>query len=157
LFATQHCARCHELPGGGTPVASSMPELNWAPPSLADAGARFQTNWLTHWLLDPHSVRNHVTMPRLLDERDPQRPQKAADAAAYRATLLPVEPVAAPPKGDALAGAWLYEDLGCINCHRLTAPGNKDTFDRTTLYFVNAKYRPGMLEAFLQQPHRYYP
>jgi cytochrome c2 len=60
-------------------------------------------------------------------------------------------------KGITGVGARLYEDLGCVSCHRLTPPDAKDPFGRRTLYHVNAKYRPGVLEAYLLKPHAHHP
>ena len=53
-------------------------------------------------------------------------------------------------------GLNLYEDLGCLGCHHLEAPDHEDPYQRTTLYYVGAKYRAGSLIQFLRQPHEFY-
>jgi mono/diheme cytochrome c family protein len=157
LFATLNCARCHGLPAGVHPGAAVMPELNWGPPDLAGAGSRLNPEFVARWILDPLEIDGQATMPRLLKEKDVARRQKAADLAAYLAS--PRDTPAEKPaneKGVIGLGARLYEDLGCISCHRLTPPDAKDPFRRRTLYHVNAKYRPGMLAAFLLKPHAHH-
>jgi hypothetical protein len=158
LFAQGHCARCHGLPAGLEPGKVEMPEMLWSPPSLAAAGKRWQTEWIAQWLLGPRQVHDHATMPDLLPRGDPARRQKAADLAAYLTTLE--APATATPgnvkPGDATAGARLFDDLGCRNCHRFTPPEGKDAATRMTLAFVGAKYRPGQLEAYLRKPQAHH-
>ena len=50
----------------------------------------------------------------------------------------------------------LYEDLGCIQCHRFTPPADADEFGRTSLFFTGDKFQPGGLEAYLARPHAGY-
>ena len=54
------------------------------------------------------------------------------------------------------AGLILYEDLGCIACHHFESPDFHDPYTRTSLKFVNAKYQPAGLVAYLRAPHEDY-
>ncbi|HEX4146379.1 MAG TPA: ThuA domain-containing protein [Pirellulales bacterium] len=154
LFAARRCANCHALPAKTT--ADSMPELSSDAPRLTDAGSRLRPAWIEAWLLDPSSVCDCATMPRLLHDRPRlSGQQQAAHIAAYLATLgKPASGSEAAPSDELLAaGEALYDDLGCVQCHRFTAPGDKDEFDRTSLFFVDDKFQPGALEAYLAHPH----
>jgi mono/diheme cytochrome c family protein len=156
-FAAQNCARCHGLPAEVSAGPSAMPELGWGPPDLAGVGDRLHSEFVARWVLDPQGFDGHANMPRLLEEGDAGRRQKAADLAAYLATLHG-KPADRPAneKGVIGLGARLYEDLGCISCHRLTPPDAIDPFGRRTLYHVNAKYLRGMLAAYLHRPHAHH-
>jgi mono/diheme cytochrome c family protein len=157
LFATKQCFRCHGLPTGVVAGANAIPELSWGPPNLTGIGSRLNADWLARWILDPQGMDGHAAMPRMLDLQDPGRRQKAADLAAYLATLRNAT-VRKPgvDKGVTGIGARLYGDFGCIACHRLTPVDSKDPFGRRTLYNVNAKYRPGILESYLLKPHAHH-
>ena len=147
LFATHQCHRCH-LPEAILRAEGTMPELVGDPPSLVDAGGRFLGPWLYHWMLDRARLRNEVSMPRVLGpaEDDAAR-QLAADLTVFL-SLQGAEPSEAPPvnRGDdsqlVAEGEILYENLGCIACHRFTEPSADDDFQRVSLYYVHEKYRP---------------
>ncbi len=157
LFAAHRCAKCHATPGNLT--AGSMPELASDAPSLTGIGSRLRSEWIQSWLLDPKSIGEGATMPRLLHDR-PGLPirQQAADVAAYLATLGRPAAETTPKSGDErlAEGEALYEDLGCIQCHRFTSPGDADPFGRTSLSFVGEKFQPGALQAYLAHPHAHY-
>jgi len=157
LFASLRCASCHGLPEGVSAGAGAMPELSTTGPDLGGAGGRLQPEWVMQWLLDPRGVQNHATMPKLFDSRDDASRQKAADLAAYVASLKPAREDKQPETaGKAATGRLLFEDLNCLVCHKLTAPGAKDEHERTSLHFVGAKFRAGELEAFLRKPHSHH-
>ncbi len=154
LFANRHCGHCH----GGT--KSEMPELRvaWddAMPRLDDVGYRFQQDWLAAWIVNPRSVRQDASMPRMLT--GPDAPKHAADIAAYLVSLKKYaepKPLGKNPK--ASDGAALFAKLGCVSCHRLDDPQAKDELDRLSLYHVAAKFAPHALAHFLKQPHHRYP
>jgi sugar phosphate isomerase/epimerase/cytochrome c551/c552 len=167
LAGERRCEACHAMPG-------ERPRTLPTGPSLADAGSRLEPRWMYHWLLDPAAIRPHAHMPRLFAADQPADRQAAADIAAYLATLTPREGAAsredearAEPRGSAGAsppqtspsqpiGASLFEDLGCIACHRLTPPAEDDAYDRLPVAYAAAKFRPGKLAAFLREPQEHY-
>ena len=171
LFAERHCIACHTLPDGVVEqIAKSpqaMPELSAAAPSLIAAGQRFDASWLRQWMFDPASLRNRTTMPQTLAHLDAKaQSQHAADIAAFLLAQKDdaFKPLAADA-GDGRAsgsdelvaqGAALFEDRGCIACHRFTPPGDADEFNRVSLHYVGQKYQAGALAAFLSDSHRYY-
>lgn len=156
LFAVHRCASCHATELGNAHASFVMPTLGAAAPSLQAAGSRLQENWIKAWLLQPDAMRDDTRMPKLFDAEQPESRQLAADIAAYLASLQAVSSTTKHPKGDAEAGEILYEDLGCIQCHRFTPPGEPDDFDRLSLRFVGSKFRNGRLASFLQAPTEHY-
>ena len=122
-------------------------------------GSRLRPAWIQSWLLAPESLCDAATMPRVLHDRPGLTSrQQAADIAAYLATLGEPAASTAPTPGDErlAEGEALYEDLGCIQCHRFTPPAEADPFGRTSLLFVGDKFQPGALQAYLARPHADY-
>ena len=82
----------------------------------------------------------------------------AVDLAAYLAARSPRKSESgAAASGTAERGEALFEDRGCIGCHRFTAPHEQDEWDRLSLSFVAAKFRAGGLAQFLANPQQHYP
>lgn len=161
-FASRRCVACHgDLSAAAAGIARqwAMPELAADGPSLAGIGSRRQTTWLVQWLLEPQALRANVQMPQLFDNAHAGDRQSAADVAAYLATLVePREPVAEPPDDSAIeAGLTLYEDLGCLGCHRWTPLAEPDPLDRISLHLVSARFSGGALAEFLASPQRHNP
>jgi mono/diheme cytochrome c family protein len=151
LFADHHCARCHRTDVGSQP----MVELSLTPPDLADAGVRFSAAWLSRWLLSPQELRPEAHMPAVLGEGK-NAAQAAADITAFlRGQHASATSDAAPATAAKSAtndGASLFESLGCIACHHFEPPHQQDEFNRLSLHFVDAKYPPTALAAFLKNP-----
>jgi mono/diheme cytochrome c family protein len=171
LFAERRCTQCHEISQVAVDHIKSsprpMPELASDAPSLIAAGQRFEASWLRQWTVDPASLRNRTTMPRVLAHLDAKtQTQQAADIAAFLGEQRDEEfkPLA-PDAGDGRAsdsdelckqGEELFEDRGCIACHRFTPPSESDEFHRVSLHFAGQKYQPGALAAFLKDSQHYY-
>ncbi|HTU27157.1 MAG TPA: ThuA domain-containing protein, partial [Pirellulales bacterium] len=157
LFAERRCTNCHTPPAPWTAAkAEAMPELGQDAPRLLDVGSRLRPEWMAAWLVDPTSVCDGATMPRLLHDRPGQSiGRQAADIAAYLATLgtPPAASDPAPSEERLAAGEALYEDLGCIQCHRFTPPAERDEFGRTSLALATEKFQPGALARYLRVPH----
>ena len=100
-FAQLRCLNCHGDPQLQSPAnAEGMPELGADAPTLTDAGARLNAEWIERWVSDPKSLRPDSHMPRVL--KNGADPQPARDVAAYLASLG--SPPATPPQGDSQAG-----------------------------------------------------
>ncbi|HEY1784870.1 MAG TPA: c-type cytochrome, partial [Pirellulales bacterium] len=160
-FVARRCSNCHALPDKTTDDA--MPELAADAPRLSEVGKRLRPAWVAVWLLNPQSISDGATMPRVLHDRPGiTSHEQAADIAAYLATFgksageSGAGSASAPSYELLSAGEGLYDDLGCVQCHRFTAPAEKDEFGRTSLYFVADKFQPGGLEAYLAHPHADY-
>jgi mono/diheme cytochrome c family protein len=155
LFATHGCAHCHKLPGALTSEQCAMPEMRQQAPALDGIGSRLTPEFLARWIADPRALRPEAMMPKVFD--GPQAAEQAADVAAYLATLTAAKKPQASEAGDADKGGKLFLTLGCITCHRLEAPSDKDDYNRLSLHYAAAKFRGGALEAFLRRPQEHYP
>lgn len=162
LFASHQCHRCH-LPETVSNANGSMPELAFNPPKLIDAAKRFRRPWLFHWMQSPRSIRHDASMPQVLPADRYDAEEIALDIVAFlseseRPATNDRSQSAPPPADRELLerGEVIYEDLGCIACHRFTEPSDVDETDRVSLYYADAKYRTGALVDFLQAPHAYH-
>jgi mono/diheme cytochrome c family protein len=153
VFANLHCASCHPLPGKFALKDCAMPEMQSTAPRLDEVGNRFQYAWLVGWILNPRATRPEATMPRLLAGADAQK--QAADIASY---LMSPKDQDRPLLlgGKEAEGEALFKKLGCITCHRLNDPQEKDELARLSLHFVGAKFQTNALALFLKEPHQRY-
>jgi len=195
LLADLRCVKCHTTPHNpgalrdlaraagekpspslnDVPPTSSvvMPELKKDAPNLTEAGARLNKDWLTVWINNPHALRPEPHMPRVFvpasGDKDAIDP-RAADVAAYVATLMGDQPAAAapaPPADDATIarGGQLFTSLNCIACHEPPAgatenappvEGESPPPARVPLKYVKAKFKPTALTQFLLNPAAHY-
>lgn len=153
------CFRCHDRQLG----VDALPELvNEAPP-LHEVASRLHPDWLQAWLTDPQSLRPGTAMPACFRPADPQSGQDIADVTAYLLSMKRVGAIqgASPrhlelPADARDRGRDLYEDLGCLACHRLNAPTVSDPWSRLSLAHVAAKFVPEALVDYLRVPHRHH-
>ncbi|MEZ0266209.1 MAG: hypothetical protein ACAI43_15875 [Phycisphaerae bacterium] len=159
-LATLRCTACHTVPAFAPAPGSAgpMPEMASDAPDLSQAGGRLKADWMAAWIADPHKLRPDATMPRALHGE--QAPAQAADVAAYLGTLGKPEATPAKPADDEAMtqGGQLFAGLGCIGCH--TKPDAENPIDaqrnRVPLAYVNAKFQPGVLRAWLLDPQKHY-
>jgi len=161
LVGEHRCLKCHTTGADPLALAGHMPELDADAPDLSRAGERLTAAWMARWILDPAALRTHVTMPAILTSLDSAAAaQQAVDMAVFLATLRsPGELSQSPEPADAALGeqgAALFETLGCVACHLVRPPEEDDLYDRTKLYSVDGKFRPGALAQFLLRPHAEY-
>jgi mono/diheme cytochrome c family protein len=153
LFAQLNCAACHAdaaLPAKG----AGMPELGQNAPLLAELGTKYKAPFLADWIHDPHAVRPHTLMPKVLTGADAQ--QQAADLAAM------LTQGAVPPKAEvdlklAPQGGALFANLGCVACHQRPDAEGKDAHDRIPMGHINDKWHAAALVEFLKDPAKAYP
>ncbi|MEI6248160.1 MAG: cytochrome c [Verrucomicrobiota bacterium] len=158
LFAQLNCAACHadatKVPAKGT----GMPELGQLAPLLSGFGAKYNPNFLTEWIADPHSIRPGTHMPKIFT--GPDAGQKAADLAA--ALTQGEEPKAGtkPKAEDGLAGGALFANLGCIGCHQRpdAEVAGSPSLGRIPLAHLSDKYqlRVEALATYLKDPSANY-
>jgi type 1 glutamine amidotransferase/mono/diheme cytochrome c family protein len=143
LYQERGCARCHD---GGERAASIGPD--WS-----EIGSRLDKNWITHWLLDPKSIRPQTAMPQFFNPASEIDRQSAADIAEYLGSLTTTSgDTQVHDPGNAEEGLALYEDLGCLACHHREEIGADDTERRIPLRGIARKFRPGKLAEFLAEP-----
>ena len=126
-------------------------------PLLDDAGSWLEPRWIYQWLLDPAATRPQAHMPRLFSAELPADRQEAADIAAYLTHVKGSGSTPVPQGESSPPGAALFEDLGCIACHRLTPAAEHDPYDRLPLVHIAGKFRPDRLAVFLEKPSARYP
>ncbi len=108
------CQDCHTLLGIGG---------YWAPELTKEAERRDAT-YLTSWLKDPQAVKPGTTMPN-------QRlsGQQVSDVIAFLQWVDKIDTNKWPPtpkaggSGGTPQGALLFQQLGCIGCHRINGQG----------------------------------
>ncbi len=169
LFANHQCFRCHRVSDEVLQAKRAMPELHAEAPDLTGVGSRLRGEWIAQWVLNPSQMRADARMPRLFPQSltDEHR-QQAADLAAYLSVATLAKSVgesspvprsvergydASPARQQSLR---LWEDLGCIGCHRLQPMKDDLTDSRTSLLFARDKFLPGELASFLRQPQRHH-
>lgn len=148
LLAEFRCTKCHAAPELAN-AKNAMPELAMDAPSLADAGARFNRDWLAAWISNPKALRPDAHMPRLFAADADPRP---GHIAAFLTSLG--KPFAAAPQADANRGGRIFANLDCIACHT-TAPST-ETHGRVPLSSIAAKYTPAALRQYLLNPQLHY-
>lgn len=162
LLAEFRCTKCHAAPGQVASAPTAMPELAMDAPSLADAGARLNRDWIAAWMHNPRALRPTAHMPRLFgDQPDDTR---AADVAAYLATLGAspgaTAPATTPAPEQVQAGGRLFAALNCVGCHvppgAEVRPSEQVQPPRVPLGYVAAKFKPAALKRFLLDPHAHY-
>ncbi|MCE2684453.1 MAG: c-type cytochrome [Verrucomicrobiae bacterium] len=116
LFAQLNCAACHadaaKIPAKG----QGMPELGQLAPLLSGFSTKYNPDFLTEWIADPHAIRPGTHMPKVFT--GPDAAQKAADIAAALTQGEAPKPGAKPKAEDGLVGGALFANLGCIGCHQ---------------------------------------
>ena len=165
LFSQRHCARCHSLSEEVLRSRTVMPELLVEAPDLIGAGSRLTETWMYQWMLNPQLLRRTARMPHLFSPNPTEEErQQAADVVEYLSSLkLPPAPrppftLAPPfPARDLALGNVLWDDLGCIGCHRRAFDRDDQPTDgRSSLIFAYDKFVPGALTNYLREPHRHF-
>lgn len=155
LFATRHCAKCHDAGAAVAADGTGMPELLATAPSLLEAGARFQPAWMAAWVENPRALRPDATMPHM-----PLTKAQAADVAAFLATTGKPTKITEQPVDDVLLGkgAALFGNLGCIGCHTTPDATEPDKeHGRIGLGQVSGKFHRAALLDFLKMPGMHNP
>lgn len=160
LFASHQCSRCHRVSDEILQSKRAMPELHADAPDLTGVGSRLRGDWLARWVLNPSQIRSDARMPRLFPSvpTDEHR-QQASDLAVYLTSLTKTREPADPnaeARREPRPPNLLWEDLGCIGCHRLKPTIDEPPDGRTSLHFVRDKFLPGELTGFLRQPQRHF-
>lgn len=157
LFAQYRCSTCHDGTGVVPPRGEGMPELGQTAPIFGEFGAKFNENFLAHWINNPNDIRAHSLMPRVFADGDPKViDQRAADLAAYLASLGQKDETAPAAENAPLGGA-LFANFGCIACHTTPDFEGDDEHGRVSLGHVKAKWQPKALREFLKDPAKEYP
>lgn len=173
LLAELNCVACHQA-GPGFPGSSPLRPA----PDLAGAAARLKSAHLEAWIENPARTKPGTVMPGLLEGLPPaERAAAATDLGHFVLSLgaAPAATSAVPSAASlpALQGRVLYHQVGCVACHApfepaaAVFPGSRGapTDPDAVRYALSvlqgnsqplpdlaAKYRPGALAVFLENP-----
>jgi len=153
LYSELRCGLCHNIPASGLNI----------PPSLANAGDKFQTSWIEVYLKAPYrrrwastGVRPTLRMPNFLLNEDEARALAAHLSAQHdstRSKKLSFE----FQKNDSTRvaeGKEIYQEYACYGCHKIAGNGGEMGPD---LSGVGSRLRPEYLAAFLRNPQAFIP
>jgi len=151
LYLDRLCARCHTGPAA---LAAPL-ETRELASSLASRRLQVRREWMVGLFRGEQAENEaHRRMPKLFD---PENPVDQFEANYMVVSLqLPTFQRDETKKGpDALGsaerGRTLYEDLGCLACHRSGEGEEGDT--RRSLANLGRKFHPAGLILYLQKPH----
>lgn len=134
VLAAAQCVRCHAPRGGNT--SELAPELRFAPPDLADAGQRFQRDWLERWISAPQRRCPTVAPERAADIASYLASQKGKSASPMAIPSDPASVAAGSERAQTLhLGPWLealardrrHTDAGLVALLREPARHDRDT------------------------------
>ena len=154
LFASHNCISCH-LPSEQLLSRKIMPELLWKAPSLDGIGNRVKPEWLSKWVENPALIRPDATMPAVIHGDLP-----AGTTNHISAYLLSLSDSSGTMnrmiRGDPVRGSLIFKALGCIGCHSNPGEKTNDQFQRVSLDYAHAKWKPEALKDFILNPVRYH-
>lgn len=153
LYKALRCGLCHEVSASGINI----------PPSLANAGDKFQTTWIEAYLKAPHrrrwestGVRPILRMPNFLLSDEETR-ALAAFLSTQRDTTRIKKPSFELRVNDSAIvaeGKQIFQEYACYGCHKIAGEGGEVGPD---LNGAGSRLRPSYLAAFLQNPQAFIP
>lgn len=153
LYADLRCDVCHNTTASGINI----------PPSLANAGDKFQTPWLEAYLQSPSrrrwvsaGVRPNLRMPNFLLSSDETRALSAFLSTKTDSThttelsfVLPLDDSAHVSEGKEI-----FQEYACYGCHKIAGTGGEVG---PGLDGAGRRLRREYLAAFLQNPQAFIP
>ncbi|MCI0693925.1 cytochrome c [candidate division KSB1 bacterium] len=153
LYMELRCGLCHNVPATGVNI----------PPSLANAGDKFQTAWMEAYLKAPYrrrwasmGARPTLRMPNFLLSDDETR-ALAAFLATQRDSTRSKKLSFEFQKNDSTRvaeGKEIYQEYACYGCHKIAGNGGEMGPD---LGEIGSRLQPEYLAAFLQNPQAFIP
>ncbi|NUM77687.1 c-type cytochrome [candidate division KSB1 bacterium] len=153
LYQALRCGLCHEVSAGG---------LN-TPPSLANAGDKFQTTWIEAYLKAPHrrrwestGVRPILRMPNFLLSDEEVRALAAFLSTQRDTTRIKQLSFDLRVNDSAIVaeGKQIFQEYACYGCHKIAGEGGEVGPD---LNGVGSRLQPPYLAAFLRNPQAFIP
>ncbi|OGH56621.1 MAG: hypothetical protein A3G34_09480 [Candidatus Lindowbacteria bacterium RIFCSPLOWO2_12_FULL_62_27] len=159
LFEDYGCYGCHKTAG--------FTELRKPGPPLTHLQEKVSADWVKKWLKNPKRYRPTTRMPRFFDLSNTSSAEDVrrsdAEIAAITAFLYdrarPHTKFDAPPgAGDAKRGKELFETVGCLGCHSMTASNRSANDFGPDLGALGSKiWDRAWLFTWLRDPRRYFP
>jgi cytochrome c2 len=153
LYAELRCGLCHKVSASGINI----------PPSLANAGDKFQALWIEAYLKAPYrrrwtstGVRPILRMPNFLLSNEEAR-ALAAFLATQRDSTRIKKLSFELHENDSTSvaeGKQIFKEYACYGCHKIAGEGGEVGPD---LNGVGRRLRPEYLAAFLKNPQTFIP
>ncbi|NUM75529.1 c-type cytochrome [candidate division KSB1 bacterium] len=153
LYTALRCGLCHEISASGINI----------PPSLTNAGDKFQTAWLEGYLKAPHhrrfesaGVRPTLRMPNFLLSNEEARALAAYLSAQHDSIRITKYEFEFRKNDSTIVaeGRQIYKEYACFGCHKIGTDGGEVGPD---LNGVGTRLRPEYLAAFLRNPQAFIP
>lgn len=153
LYSELRCGFCHNVSAAGVNI----------PPSLANAGDKFQTSWIETYLKAPYrrrwasmGTRPTLRMPNFLLSENEAR-ALAAYLSAQHGSTRSKELSFEFQKTDSTRvaeGKEIYQEYACYGCHKIAGKGGEMGPD---LSEAGSRLQPEYIAAFLQNPQAFIP
>jgi cytochrome c2 len=150
LYKALRCGFCHEVSASGINV----------PPSVANAGDKFQTAWIETYLKAPYrrrwesaGVRPILRMPNFLLNNEEARTLAAFISLQLDTTRIKQSSFELDSTLVA-EGKQIFQEYACYGCHKIAGEGGEVGPD---LSGVGSRLRPEYLAAFLRNPQAFIP
>jgi len=153
LYTELHCGLCHNVAATGLNI----------PPSLANAGDKFQIAWLETYLKAPYrrrwesaGVRPTLRMPNFLLSDEEARALAAHLSAKHDSTRSKKFPLEFQKTDSTRVaeGKEIFREYACYGCHKIAGSGGEIGPD---LNGVGSRLCPAYLSAFLRNPQAFIP
>ena len=153
LYIELRCGLCHGVSANGINI----------PPSLANAGDKFQATWIEAYLKAPYrrrwesaGARPALRMPNFLLSENEVRALAAYLSTQHdstRSKKLSFE-LQKNDSARVAEGKEIYQEYACYGCHKIAGNGGEVGPD---LSEVGSRLRAEYLAAFLQSPQAFIP
>jgi len=158
LIERYGCYGCHKIKG--------WEGLRKVGPDLRTVATKTDEEWIYRWISEPRSFRP-TRMPQIwgvrIDETPDQLQRNVAEMNAVVGYLMShseSERQPAPPPGDLRRGRELFENVGCLGCHRVGddmrgvdgIPAASYRWHGPNLDGTGTKLDPGWVYAWIQNP-----
>jgi mono/diheme cytochrome c family protein len=158
------CFGCHKIKG--------WEGLRKVAPDLTKIASKTNEEWIYRWIKEPRGFRP-TRMPQIWDVRTPDQEPAAMKArndteanavVAYVVAKSGRETYPAPPSGDPATGRKVFEDVGCMACHRI-GDDKRGLLEIDAASFrthgpnldgTGSKVSPGWLYAWVRDPKSYW-
>ncbi len=153
LYSELRCGFCHNVSAAGVNV----------PPSLANAGDKFQTSWIETYLKAPYrrrwasmGVRPVLRMPNFLLSENETRTLAAYLSSQHDSTRSKSRSLEFRQNDSTRVteGKEIYQEYACYGCHKISGNGGEMGPD---LSEVGSRLQPEHIAGFLQNPQAFIP
>ncbi len=136
------CTSCHQIANRGGTVG----------PILNQVGNRREKEWLQRWLSDPQQVKPGTKMPKF--DFTPAQLNAAVDFLSNMKKKLRTDEILAQNIPAIQKGEQLFDDYGCLGCHRI---GEEGRFVGPDLTWIGKRKTEEWERTWLHDPAAFKP